>query len=74
VQHGVTGRDPETGDEAVPADAGRAFSWRTAALTFAVLRPELFRIVVRTAEVLLPGGEESGLSGAWARTAEDWES
>jgi hypothetical protein len=51
---------PETGDEAVPADAGRAFSWRTAALTFAVLRPELFRIVVQAAEVPLPGGEESG--------------
>jgi len=47
---------------------------RPAALTLAVLRPELFRIVVQTAEMPLPGGEESGSSGAWARIAEDWES
>ncbi len=47
---------------------------RPAALTVTVLRPELFRIVVQTAEEPLPGGEEGGLPGAWARTAEDWES
>lgn len=33
---------------------------RPAALTVAVLRPELFRIVVQTAEEPLPGGEEGG--------------
>ena len=45
---------------------------RPAALTLAALRPELFRIVVRTAELPLPGGHEGGLPGAW--TAADWES
>ena len=39
---------------------------RPAALTVAVLRPELFRIVVQTAEMPLPGSEP----GAWAHTAE----
>jgi DNA-binding GntR family transcriptional regulator len=47
---------------------------RPAALTVAVLRPELFRIVVQTAAEPLPGGEEAGLPGAWARTGADWES
>jgi hypothetical protein len=46
---------------------------RPVALTLAVLRPELFRIVVQTAEVPLPGGREGSLSGAWARIAESWE-
>ena len=45
---------------------------RPAALTLAVLRPELFRIVVQTAQVPLPGGEEDFPPGAW--TAADWES
>lgn len=45
---------------------------RPAALTLAVLRPELFRIVVQTAEMPLPGDEEGCLRGAW--TAADWES
>jgi DNA-binding GntR family transcriptional regulator len=45
---------------------------RPAALTVAVLRPELFRIVVQTAPVPLPGGEDGCLAGA--RTALDWES
>jgi hypothetical protein len=43
---------------------------RPAALTVAVLRPELFRIVVETAEVPLPGGETAGAPGGWARGAE----
>ena len=43
---------------------------RPAALTIAVLRPELFRIVVQTAEMPLPGGEAGSATGAWARTTE----
>jgi hypothetical protein len=43
---------------------------RPAALTVAVLRPELFRIVVQTAEMPLPGGEAGSAAGAWARTTE----
>ncbi|HEU5419395.1 MAG TPA: UTRA domain-containing protein [Streptosporangiaceae bacterium] len=45
---------------------------RPAALTLAALRPELFRIVIHTAELPLPGGDERGLPGAWA--AADWGS
>jgi hypothetical protein len=37
---------------------------RRAALTIAVLRPELFRIVVQTAEMPLPGGEAGSAAGA----------
>jgi hypothetical protein len=47
---------------------------RPAALTVAVLRPELFRIVVQTAEVPLPGGEAGSGPGAWARTTEGCDS
>jgi DNA-binding GntR family transcriptional regulator len=48
---------------------------RPAALTVAVLRPELFRIVVQTAPVPLPGGENGCLASArTAGTALDWES
>ena len=47
---------------------------RPAALTVAVLRPELFRIVVQTAEMPLPGGEAGSAPGAWARTAEGCDS
>jgi hypothetical protein len=45
---------------------------RPAALTLAVLRPELVRIEVQTTEVPLPGGEEGCLPAAW--TAVEWES
>jgi DNA-binding GntR family transcriptional regulator len=45
---------------------------RPTALTVAVLRPELFRIVVQTAPVPRPGGEDGGLASA--RTAAGWES
>jgi len=47
---------------------------RPAALTVAVLRPELFRIVVQTTEAPVPGGEAAGVPGAWARTIEGWDS
>jgi DNA-binding GntR family transcriptional regulator len=47
---------------------------RPAALTIAVLRPELFRIVVQTAEMPLPGGEAGSAEGAWARTTEGCDS
>ena len=47
---------------------------RPAALTVAVLRPELFRIVVQTEEMPLPGGEAAGAPGAWARTVEGCDS
>jgi hypothetical protein len=43
---------------------------RPAALTVAVLRPELFRIVVQTAETPVPGGEAGSVPDAWARTIE----
>jgi hypothetical protein len=43
---------------------------RPAALTVAVLRPELFRIVVQTAEAPVPGGEAGAGPDAWTRTIE----
>ena len=46
---------------------------RPAALTVAVLRPDLFRIVVQTAEAPLPDGREGSLPGAWTHAVEDWE-
>jgi len=46
---------------------------RPAALTVAVLRPELFRIVVQTAEAPLPG-EAGGVPEGWARSTEGWGS
>jgi hypothetical protein len=47
---------------------------RPTALTVAVLRPELFRIVVQTEEMPLPGGEAGSAPAAWARTAEGFDS
>ena len=44
------------------------------ALTVAVLRPELFRIVVQTAEAPLPGGEAGGGPAGWSRAVEGWDS
>jgi hypothetical protein len=41
---------------------------RPAALTVAVLRPELFRIVVQTAEMPLPADEAGSAAGTWAHT------
>jgi hypothetical protein len=43
------------------------------ALTVAVMRPDLFRIVVQTAEAPLPDGGEGSLSGSWTHAVEDWE-
>jgi DNA-binding GntR family transcriptional regulator len=45
---------------------------RPAALTLAVLRPELFRIVVETSAAPLPAAEQGSLPAAW--TVADWES
>jgi hypothetical protein len=47
---------------------------RPATLTVAVLRPELFRIVVQTADAPLPGGEVGSATGAWVRTTEGLDS
>ena len=47
---------------------------RPAALTVAVLRPELFRIVVQTAEMPLPSADAGDATGAWARTTEGCDS
>ncbi len=46
---------------------------RPVALTVAVLRPELFRIVVHSGERPLADGDEGSFSGAWTHAAEDWE-
>jgi hypothetical protein len=45
---------------------------RPVALTIAVVRPDLFRIVVQTATVPLADGREGNFSGAWTYTVEDW--
>ena len=57
----VTARfdDPETG--------------RPMALTIAVFRPDLFRIVLVSGEQPLPDGDERTFSGAWTHAVEDWE-
>jgi DNA-binding GntR family transcriptional regulator len=46
---------------------------RPVALTVAVLRPDLFRIVVQSAQLPLPDGREGSFSGAWTHAVEDWE-
>ena len=46
---------------------------RPVALTVAVLRPDMFRVVIRSAQLPLPDGEAGGLSGAWTHAVEDWE-
>jgi DNA-binding GntR family transcriptional regulator len=47
---------------------------RPVALTIAVLRPDMFRVVVETPRPPLPDGSSGNLSGSWAHAAEDWES
>ena len=47
---------------------------RPVALTIAVLRPDMFRVVVQTPRPPLPDGVSGNLSGSWAHAAEDWES
>jgi DNA-binding GntR family transcriptional regulator len=46
---------------------------RPVALTVAVFRPDLFRIVVESGPQPLPGGTEGSFCGAWTHTAGDWE-
>ena len=43
------------------------------ALTFAAIRPDLFRIVVESGESPLPGSSREGLPGAWTHAVKDWE-
>ncbi len=46
---------------------------RPVALTIAVLRPEMFRVVVQSPRPPLPDGNEGNLSGSWTHALEDWE-
>jgi hypothetical protein len=43
------------------------------ALTIAVFRPDMFRIVINSGERPLAEGRQASLSGAWTHAAEDWE-
>ncbi len=43
------------------------------ALTVAVCRPDLFRIVVDTAQPPLPDADPGSLAGAWTHAVEGWE-
>ena len=47
---------------------------RPVALTIAVLRPDMFRVVVQTPQPPLPDGNAGTLSGSWTHAVEDWES
>jgi DNA-binding GntR family transcriptional regulator len=47
---------------------------RPVALTIAVLRPDMFRLIVQTPEPPLPGTEAGGSAAPWAHTAEGWDS
>jgi DNA-binding GntR family transcriptional regulator len=44
------------------------------ALTIAVLRPDMFRLIVQTPEPPLPATETGGSPDSWAHSAEAWES
>jgi len=46
---------------------------RPVALTIAVLRPDLFRIVVESGDNPVADGDQGSLSGAWTHAVEDWE-
>jgi DNA-binding GntR family transcriptional regulator len=46
---------------------------RPVALTVAVFRPDLFRIVVDSRDHPLADGEDGSFSGAWTHALEDWE-
>ena len=46
---------------------------RPVALTVAVFRPDLFRIVVESGTRPLAEGTEGSFSGAWTHVVEDWE-
>ncbi len=47
---------------------------RPVALAIAVLRPDMFRVVVQSPGPLLPDGTAGNLSDSWALTGQDWES
>jgi hypothetical protein len=47
---------------------------RPVALTVAVLRPDLFRIVVESGDHALAEAKEGTFSGAWTHAVEDWDS
>jgi hypothetical protein len=44
------------------------------ALTMAMLRPELFRIVVEAARQQMPGQGTAALASAWTHTGDAWDS
>ena len=46
---------------------------RPVALTVAVLRSELFRVVLQSARAPLAEGQDGNFSGAWTHAVEDWE-
>jgi len=46
---------------------------RPVALTIAVLRPDMFRVVVQTPQPPLPDGPNGNLSGSWTHAVADWE-
>ena len=46
---------------------------RPVALTIAVLRPDMFRVVVQSPDPPLPDGDAGNLSGSWTHAVEDWE-
>ena len=48
-------------------------SGRPVALTIAVLRPDMFRVVVQTPRPPLPDERSDNLSGSWTHVVEDWE-
>jgi DNA-binding GntR family transcriptional regulator len=47
---------------------------RPVALTIAVLRPDMFRLIVQTPQAPLPATEAGGSGAPWAHTAEGWDS
>jgi DNA-binding GntR family transcriptional regulator len=51
----------------------RLESGRPVALTVAVLRPDMFRIVIQSPGPPLPESDAGNLAGSWAHVAEDWE-
>jgi len=46
---------------------------RPVALTVAVLRSDLFRVVLQSARAPLAEGQDGNFSGAWTHAVEDWE-